>query len=113
RSLVEPVEEPARDILEAYFEENKANYAAPEYRRISYVKLEPADITDPAAIQPEEVQRYYEENVARFTSPEQRKIEQLVFADAATAQTAVDKIRGGATFEEIAAEQGKTMGDVV
>ena len=113
RSLVEPVEEPARDILEAYFEENKANYAAPEYRRISYVKLEPADITDPAAIQPEEVQRYYEENAARFTSPEQRKIEQLVFADAATAQTAVDKIRGGATFEEIAAEQGKTMGDVV
>lgn len=113
RSLVEPIEEPARDILEAYFEENKANYAAPEYRRISYVKLEPADITDPAAIQPEEVQRYYEENAARFTSPEQRKIEQLVFADAATAQTAVDKIRGGATFEEIVAEQGKTMGDVV
>lgn len=113
RSLVEPIEEPARDILEAYFEENKANYAAPEYRRISYVKLEPADITDPAAIQPEEVQRYYEENAARFTSPEQRKIEQLVFADAATAQAAVDKIRGGATFEEIVAEQGKTMGDVV
>ena len=113
RSLVEPIEEPAQDILEAYFEENKANYAAPEYRRISYVKLEPADITDPAAIQPEEVQRYYEENAARFTSPEQRKIEQLVFADAATAQTAVDKIRGGATFEEIVAEQGKTMGDVV
>jgi peptidyl-prolyl cis-trans isomerase D len=113
RSLVEPIEEPARDILEAYFEENKANYAAPEYRRISYVKLEPADITDPAAIQPEEVQRYYEENAARFTSSEQRKIEQLVFADAATAQAAVDKIRGGATFEEIVAEQGKTMGDVV
>ncbi|MFC3725864.1 peptidylprolyl isomerase [Neoaquamicrobium sediminum] len=113
RSLVEPIEEPARDVLEAYFEENKANYAAPEYRRISYVKLEPADIADPAAIQAEEVERYYEDNATRFTSPEQRKIEQLVFADAEAAQAALDKIRGGATFEEVVTEQGKTMGDVV
>ena len=113
RSLVEPIEEPAQDVLEAYFEENKANYAAPEYRRISYVKLEPADIADPAAIQAEEVERYYEDNAARFTSPEQRKIEQLVFADAEAAQAALDKIRGGATFEEVVTEQGKTMGDVV
>ncbi len=113
RSLVEPIEEPAQDVLEAYFEENKASYAAPEYRRISYVKLEPADIADPAAIQAEEVERYYEDNAARFTSPEQRKIEQLVFADAEAAQAALDKIRGGATFEEVVTEQGKTMGDVV
>ncbi|MBX9461598.1 MAG: SurA N-terminal domain-containing protein [Aquamicrobium sp.] len=113
RSLVEPIEDPAQDVLEAYFEENKASYAAPEYRRISYVKLEPADIADPAAIQAEEVQRYYEDNAARFTSPEQRKIEQLVFADAEAAQAALDKIRGGATFEEIVTEEGKTMGDVV
>lgn len=113
RSLVEPIEEPAQDVLEAYFEENKADYAAPEYRRISYVKLEPADIADPAAIQAEEVERYYEDNATRFTSPEQRKIEQLVFADAEAAQAALDKIRGGATFEEIVAEEGKTMGDVV
>ncbi|MBX9450537.1 MAG: SurA N-terminal domain-containing protein [Mesorhizobium sp.] len=113
RPLVEPIEEPAQDVLEAYFEENKANYAAPEYRRISYVKLEPADIADPAAIQAEEVERYYEDNAARFTSPEQRKIEQLVFADAEAAQAALDKIRGGATFEEVVTEQGKMMGDVV
>ena len=113
RSLVEPIEDPAQDVLEAYFEENKASYAAPEYRRISYVKLEPADIADPAAIQAEEVQRYYEDNAARFTSPEQRKIEQLVFADAEAAQAALDKIRGGATFEEIVTEEGKTISDVV
>lgn len=113
RSLVEPIEEPAQDVLEAYFEENKANYAAPEYRRISYVKLEPADIADPAAIQAEEVERYYEDNATRFTSPEQRKIEQLVFADAEAAQAALDNIRDGATFEEVVTEQGKTMGDVV
>lgn len=113
RSLVEPIEEPAQDLLEAYFEENKANYAAPEYRRISYVKLEPADIADPAAIQAEEVERYYEGNASRFTSPEQRKIEQLVFADAEAAQAALNKIRDGATFEEVVTEQGKTMGDVV
>jgi peptidyl-prolyl cis-trans isomerase D len=113
RSLVEPVEEPAQDVLETYFTENAANYGAPEYRKISYVKLEASDIADPGAIQEEEVQSYYEDNAARFTTPEQRKIEQLVFADAEAAQAALDRIRGGATFEEIVAADGKSMEDVV
>lgn len=113
RSLVEPIEEPAQDVLETYFTENAANYAAPEYRRISYVKLEPSDIADPGAIQEEEVQSYYEDNAARFTTPEQRRIEQLVFADANAAQAALDRIRGGETFEEVVAAEGKSMQDVV
>lgn len=113
RSLVEPIEEPAQNVLETYFTENAANYAAPEYRRISYVKLEPSDIADPGAIQEEEVQSYYEDNAARFTTPEQRRIEQLVFADANAAQAALDRIRGGETFEEVVAAEGKSMQDVV
>ena len=46
KSLVEPIEEPADAVLSAWFEENKQTYAAPEYRKIAYVKLEPEDIAD-------------------------------------------------------------------
>src|SRR5690606_32372940 len=83
-----------------------------EYRRISYIKLEPEDIVDTTAISDDEVRSYYERNVSRFTTAEQRTIEQLVFADEAAAQAALDAIRGGATFEEVVADAGKTMSDV-
>ncbi|TIP97441.1 MAG: peptidylprolyl isomerase, partial [Mesorhizobium sp.] len=37
KSLVEPIEAPSDTTLSAYFEENKKTYAAPEYRKFSYV----------------------------------------------------------------------------
>lgn len=111
RSLVEPVEAPSQEELAKWFEASKARYAAPEYRSISYIKLEPEDIADTTTISDDEVRSYYESNRSRFTTAEQRTIEQLVFADEAAAKAALDKIRGGATFEEIVAEEGKTMAD--
>jgi len=113
RSLVEPVEAPSQEAVAAWFEANKATYAAPEYRTVSYVKLEPDDIADPAAIADDEVRAYYERNLSRFTRAERRTIEQIVFADEAAASAALEKIRGGATFEEIVAAEGKTMADAL
>ena len=44
-------EEPAENVLNAWFEENKSSYGAPEYRTIAYVKLEPVDIAEgPAGV---------------------------------------------------------------
>lgn len=113
RSLVEPVDAPTDDQVAAFFDENKAAYAAPEYRRIAYVKLEPSDIADPASVTVEDARAEYDRTVSRYTTPERRTIEQLVFADAAAADAALQKIRGGASFDDIIAEQGKTANDVL
>lgn len=113
RSLVEPVEAPSEEAVAAWFEANKASYAAPEYRKISYIKLEPEDIADPAAISDDEVRAYYDNNLRRFTAAERRTIQQIVFADEAAAGAALERIRGGATFEEIVVAEGKTMADAV
>jgi peptidyl-prolyl cis-trans isomerase D len=112
KSLVEPVADPSNDVLQAWFEERKADYAAPEYRKISYVKLEPEDIADPSAITDDQVRQDYEANKNRYTTPQTRTIEQLVFPDEAAAQAALDSIRGGSSFEEVVAAQGKTLADV-
>lgn len=112
KSLVEPIEDPAADALSKWFDERKATYAAPEYRKISYVKLEPTDIADESAVTDEQVARDYETNKARYTTPETRKIEQLVFASEDDAKTAADSLRAGSTFDQIVAAQGKTMADV-
>lgn len=111
RSLVEPIEDPSDDTLAKYFDGRIKTYAAPEYRKFSYIKLEPEDIADPEAILDDQVDAYYEANRSRFTTPETRTIQQLVFADDAAAQAALDRIRGGATFEDIATEQGRAVED--
>lgn len=112
-ALVEPIEVPSEQDLTKWFEDNKASYAAPEYRRIDYVKLEPEDIADPAAVTTEQARAEYDRTISRYTTAERRRIEQIVFSDAAAANAALQEIRGGASFEAIVAEQGKAMSDVL
>ncbi len=112
KSLVEPVEAPSETDLSAYFEANKQTYAAPEYRKFSYVRLEPEDILDTGAIGDQQVNDDYEKNKSLFTTPATRKIEQIVFASEQEAQTARDSINNGGTFDRVYAAQGKTEADV-
>ena len=106
------VKAPDDAALQAYFDENKAKYAAPEYRKIAYVRLEPENISDPAAISDEDVAKDYEANKRRYTTAGTRTIDQLVFSDEAAAKAAADKIKAGASFDEVVTEQGKTAADV-
>ncbi|KAB2861388.1 MAG: peptidylprolyl isomerase, partial [Bauldia sp.] len=106
-------EAPEEDVLKSYFEENKQKYAAPEYRKFSYVRLEPEDIMDPGSITDQQVQEDYEKNKARYTTPETRTIEQLVFKSADEAKAAFDSLKAGATFDKLMAAQGKTQADVL
>jgi len=112
KSLVEPIAAPADDVLKAWFEENKKNYAAPEFRKLSYVKLEPEDIMDLGSITDEQVRQDYDKNKSHFTTAETRKIDQLVFPSADAAKAASDAIKAGTAFDKIVADQGKTAADV-
>ncbi len=73
----------------------------------------PENIADEKAISDAQVKEDYDRNIARFTTPETRTIEQLVFADRDAAQTAVDSIKAGATFDSIVTAQGKTAADTL
>lgn len=113
RSLVEPVEDPSDAELSAWFEKEKKRYAAPEYRKFSYVRMELADLADPSAISDEDVEKDYEANKGRYTKQETRTIEQIVFSTEAAAGAALDRIKGGATFDDIAKAEGKTPADIL
>lgn len=113
KSLVEPIEEPANDVLTKWFDERKGSYGAPEYRKISYVKLEPEDIADESAITDEQVAKDYEATKTRYSTAETRKIEQLIFANEEAAQVAADSLKAGSTFDQLVASEGKSMSDVL
>lgn len=112
RDIVGEIAAPSETDLQSYFETNRATYRAPEYRKIAYVPLKAEDISDPAAISDAAVRSDYESRVDRYTTPEQRTIEQLNFSDTDAAIAALGKLAGGATFEEIAAEEGKSPSDI-
>jgi peptidyl-prolyl cis-trans isomerase D len=110
---IDPVKPPADEELAKWFEANKEKYKAPEYRKFSYVKLEPADIADPTAITDEAVKEDYEKRKESYRTPETRTIEQLSFADKAAADAAVAKLAAGTTFDQLVTEEGKTATDVL
>jgi peptidyl-prolyl cis-trans isomerase D len=111
-SLLDPIADPDETAIEAYYEAHKADYEAPEYRKITYVKLEPEDISDPASISDEAVRQDYEANKAKFSTPEQRTVDQLVFADQEAADAARAKLESGTSFDDLAAELGRSAGDI-
>lgn len=111
-SVVDPVADPDDAAIEAYYEAHKADYEAPEYRKITYVKLEPEDIADPASISQDAVRQDYEANKDKFSTPETRTVDQLVFSDRAAADAAAAKLESGTSFDELAAEQGRSPSDI-
>jgi peptidyl-prolyl cis-trans isomerase D len=113
KRLVEPVAEPDEAKLAAYFAENKAEYRFPEFRAVRHVKLEPEDIAAGIDVSEADIRADYDANIARFTTPEQRTIEQLIFTDRAAADAAAAALAGGKTFDQLAAEQNRTLADVL
>ncbi|MDX8524888.1 SurA N-terminal domain-containing protein [Mesorhizobium sp. MSK_1335] len=113
KTLVQPIEAPSDSALNTYFDANKKNYAASEYRKFSYVRLEPQDIMDPSAVTDSQVSDDYNKNVARYTTPETRTIEQLVFKTPDAAKAAYDSLKAGATFDKLVTAEGKTQADTL
>jgi len=113
KALVEPIAAPSDSVLSAYFDANKKTYAAPEYRKFSYVRLEPVDIMDTTAVTDQQVSDDYNKNKARYTTPELRTIEQLVFKTPDAAKAALDSLKAGATFDKLVTAEGKTQADTL
>ncbi len=106
------VTEDGKATLESFYEENKADYVAPEYRRLYIVKLEASDIADPAVIDPTTVREDYEARKDQFSEPERRTVQQLVFPDSDSAEAAASKLAGDMSFDALVEEEGKTLEDV-
>lgn len=110
---IDPVKAPADEVLKPWFESHKAEYRAPEFRKISYVKLEPSDIADPASVTEEEIRADYDRRKDTFGTPETRTVEQLTFPSRAEADAAAAKLAAGTSFDELVTASGKTAADVL
>jgi peptidyl-prolyl cis-trans isomerase D len=112
RAQAGEVAAPAADVLAQYFEPRKAQFRAPEYRKVVIVALLPAERARWMEISDEDLKRAYEERKVRLATPERRQIQQIVFPKADDARAAAERIAKGETFEAIAKERGLADKDI-
>ncbi len=109
---IEAVGEPGETELQAYFDDNKAQFRAPEYREVALLTLSAEAVADPDAVSEEDLQTEYERRRASFEQPERRHVEQIRFDDAAAVEAALEKANGGETFAAIAEASGTSVTDL-
>jgi peptidyl-prolyl cis-trans isomerase D len=97
--------------LKAFFDQRKTGFRAPEYRKVNVVVLTAADVAKPEGVSEADARATYERTKERFGQPERRLVRQIVFPTLDEAKAAAEKIKGGATFQQIADERGLKAAD--
>lgn len=104
---------PTPEQIAKYYEDNKSEFRAPEYRTVSVLSVAPADLAKPGDVSDDDAKRFYDANPARFGTPERRQIEQISFPNADEAQAAATRLeKSELTFEALAKERGLTEKDI-
>ena len=79
-------------------------FTAPEYRTVSYVHLDPANLASTITVAEEDLQESYEANAASFIKAEQRTVQQIVVSDEAKIREAARLLAEGRDFVTVASE---------
>ncbi|WP_300584111.1 peptidyl-prolyl cis-trans isomerase [Marivita sp.] len=104
--------EPSEADLQAYYDENIANYTLPELRDITYAWITPEMIVDTVEVDEDALRASYEERFDEFNLPERRLVERLVFSTEDAAKEALNRLGDDFTFEDLVAERGLALADV-
>jgi peptidyl-prolyl cis-trans isomerase D len=105
-----PAPSPAE--IEAYFNERKASFRAPEYRKLVLLPLTPESLAAEMQIPDADLRKAYDDAKDRFATPERREVDQILFSTVDEAAAAAKRIAEGAKFEDIAAERKLKPTDV-
>ena len=104
--------EPSEADLQAYYDDNIANYTLPELRDITYAWITPEMIVDTVEVDEDALRASYEERFDEFNLPERRLVERLVFSTEDAATEALNRLGDDFTFEDLVAERGLALADV-
>ena len=89
--------EPTDAEIQAYYEQNKAQFQAPEQARIEYAVLDLEQLASTLAPTDDELRKAYADDAARYTAPEERRVSHiLVAADKDAPSAERDKARARA-----------------
>jgi peptidyl-prolyl cis-trans isomerase D len=103
---------PSAEQLAKYFDDRKALFRAPEYRKLIFLALTPDEIARTIEVSNADAKRAYEDRLARYTTPERREVQQIVFPNQEDADKAAQRLKEGMTFDALVTERGLKDTDV-
>lgn len=106
------VEAPSPEALASYFDEHKAAFRAPEYRKIAVVFATPDELAKWTVVSDEDARKAYNERLDSLSTPEKRQVSQIVFPTADEAKAARERMAGGLSFDDLARERKLSAADV-
>ena len=104
------VGQPDEAGLVEFHKEHADLFTAPEYRKLTYVVLDPDDMAAEIEVSESDLRTAYDDRIAEFRSAERRDVAQILFADETTAGRAREALRQGRDFAAVAAEFGSKRG---
>ena len=96
---------PSDSELREFYDENPSLFEVPERRQIAIIHADPVEIGQRIEISDDALEAAYERRRSEFGTPERRAIQMIPFADTEEAAAALERIRGGAPFLDIAREK--------
>ena len=105
------VSNPDGAALASWYDDVKSRYDAPMLRTARVGSLTPQMFASAIEVSDAEIADAYADRIDEFTTPERRRVRQMVFEDAASADTARDRVAGGEDFEAVAADMLGWTGD--
>ncbi|MEK9724990.1 MAG: SurA N-terminal domain-containing protein, partial [Rhodospirillaceae bacterium] len=101
---VTAITEPTDAELRAHYKEFEKDFTAPEYRKLTYVRLDAADLAKEMEIAEADLREAYENRLDEFTTREKRKVRQMLLPDEAKAKAAAEQLAQGRDFLDVAKE---------
>ncbi|MGE4219177.1 MAG: peptidyl-prolyl cis-trans isomerase [Alphaproteobacteria bacterium] len=85
------------------YQEQSAQFTAPEYRAVTYVHLQPGDFAGDVQVPEDRLRETYQSRIEDFTKQERRAVQQLLFPSQQAAAAARQAIDAGKSFADIPA----------
>jgi peptidyl-prolyl cis-trans isomerase D len=106
------IDPPSPEALASYFDEHKAQFRAPEYRKIVFVVLTPEEIGKWSEVSDDDARKLYEQRKEHLGTPEKREVSQVVFPNMDEAVAARSRITSGLSFDDLVKERKLSPADV-
>jgi peptidyl-prolyl cis-trans isomerase D len=112
RTAAGALSDPTEEDLKRYYDNHRAKFTQPEFRKIGMLAVTPETVKDKVEITDADLKATFEREKEKLGTPERRKVEQLAFPDRPAAEAAYQKIQSGTDFLALAKEQGLSESDI-
>jgi peptidyl-prolyl cis-trans isomerase D len=114
QDYVEQVAVTAEEV-ESYYQQNQANYQAPEQLKLDYIELVVTEIAENIEVTDDALKQFYADNETLFLGPEQRRASHILIEgddneSLSTIQSIYERVQAGEDFAVLAEELSQDPG---